>query len=66
MALLALPQEIILYIATQLDFRDLAPLLQVNCTLYNLLSPELYKRDVKTTGGRALLWYTERGLNPVF
>lgn len=59
---LALPQEIILLITNQLTSPDLSHLLQVNQTLYNFLIPELCKRDVTSTGGRALLWYTERGL----
>lgn len=62
MPLLAIPQEIILHIASQVDKTgDFFHLLQANRALYNLLIPELYKRAVNETNGRALLWYAGHG-----
>ncbi|KAJ5310261.1 uncharacterized protein N7443_002722 [Penicillium atrosanguineum] len=59
--LLALPQEVILLITSQLTNSDLFHLLQVNHMLYNLLIADLCMRDIISTGGRALLWCAQRG-----
>ena len=56
-----LPQEILLLITNQLTNSDLFHLLQVNHMLHNLLISELCKRDITSTGGRALLWCAQRG-----
>ncbi|KAL1856719.1 hypothetical protein Plec18170_003690 [Paecilomyces lecythidis] len=58
MPLLSLPQEIILLIASKLaSTSDIVHFLQANHVLYSLLLHELYKRDIRTTGGQALSFY---------
>lgn len=58
----SLPSEILLLIADQLDTNnDLLNLLLVNQFLHDLLISHLYKRDIRFTGGLALLFYSKWG-----
>lgn len=58
MNILDLPQEIILLIAQSLpSAADITVLLRVNQTLHNLVRDEVYKRDIKDTGGLSLTFY---------
>jgi ankyrin repeat protein len=57
MQFLSLPQEIILLITSKLEALDLAHLLQTNKFLYRILHLELFKNNIKTTGGLAISFY---------
>ncbi|KAJ5125256.1 hypothetical protein N7448_004584 [Penicillium atrosanguineum] len=59
---LSLPLEILLLIANQLDSNnDMLNLLLVNHFLHDLLLSQLYRRDIRATGGLALLFYSNWG-----
>lgn len=57
-----LPPEIISLIADHLvSLKDLFSFLQTNHKLYNLLIRKLYRRNVISDGGSALVWYANHG-----
>ncbi|KAN0070027.1 Ankyrin repeat-containing domain protein [Elaphomyces granulatus] len=56
-----LPRVIILEIADQLDDVGVNVLLRTNRQIYDLLNRYLYRRDLKRTQSRSLLWAVHRG-----
>lgn len=62
MPFLSLPSEIILLVSNQLHSnKDFLGLLLVNHFLHDLLISQLYRRDIRDTGGLALLFYANWG-----
>lgn len=62
MCLLFLPPELTLLVTSYLDSpKDFLGLLRASRKFYNLLTNELYERNVRSDGGSALLWYASRG-----
>lgn len=65
MSLQSLPPEIISHIADQLDsIHDLFNLLRVNKTLFHILIYDLCRKNIKSDGGSALVWYAGRRYEP--
>lgn len=63
MSLKSLPLEILLHIAGYIEkLSEFLLLVSLNRYTYILFTPELYKRDVASTGGQALLFYAMRGI----
>ena len=56
-----LPPEMLILIADQLETNNLFNLLRANRMLYSLLIESLYKANVRSDGGSAIVWYSCRG-----
>jgi ankyrin repeat protein len=57
MLLLSLPQEILVLIASHIRTSDFIPCLQLNRAFYDIFLYELFRRNVRETGGVALSFY---------
>ena len=66
MALLDLPNEILLSLARSLDEKDINNLVRTNRRLYHTLNQYLYTHNVNYFGGMALLWAAYHGLEGTF
>lgn len=62
MPLEACPSEILLLIASCFtSIKDLFSLIRTNRKLYNVLIAALYKKNIKSDGGSAIVWYVKHG-----
>ncbi|EEP82044.1 predicted protein [Uncinocarpus reesii 1704] len=60
--LAGMPNELLYHIAENVeDNKDLNSLVQTCRDFYDLLNPELYRRDARLSGASALWWAAERG-----